>query len=158
MATLNGKLSVSFIDGYLPSAGARYDFLTASNVSGEFASLDFHAPDGKYVDGRLLYDDERVTLEILASGLAGDFDQDGDVDRKDLAPWMGFFGSTSASHSQGDADGDHDVDGADYLVWQRQLGSTSAVALNAAVPEPATLTLLVSAALAMFVRRRVAMS
>jgi hypothetical protein len=44
---------------------------------------------------------------------------------------------------QGDADGDRDVDGADFLAWQRQLGGATAVTAGAAVPEPASLVLIV---------------
>jgi hypothetical protein len=69
--------------------------------------------------------------------LAGDFDEDFDVDADDLADWRAGFGTTGgATHMQGDADDDNDVDGNDFLIWQRQLGSTSAVAAVHGVPEP----------------------
>ena len=55
---------------------------------------------------------------------------------------------------EGNADGDGDVDGADFLAWQRELGSTAAVA----VPEPATLLVLVSGVLTMWFRPRAAVS
>jgi hypothetical protein len=48
----------------------------------------------------------------------------------------------------GDADGDGDTDGSDYLVWQRNLGTGVAFAAPsagisiAAVPEPASISLL----------------
>jgi hypothetical protein len=49
-----------------------------------------------------------------------------------------------ATHWHGDADGDQDVDGADFLVWQRQLGGgPPATAASTAVPEPATMVLLI---------------
>jgi len=64
----------------------------------------------------------------------------------DLAQWQGDFGVNAMS--------DGDSDGADFLTWQRQLGGAATVAATAAVPEPATLLLLVSGVLPMFIRRR----
>jgi len=90
----------------------------------------------------------QLQLDEVSMSLAGDFDEDGDVDAADLAAWDAGFGTTvGAEHHQGDADGDGDVDGADYLLWQRQLGSTlgavAAISSDAAtaVPEPVTLLL-----------------
>jgi len=88
----------------------------------------------------------------------GDFDEDSDVDSDDLTRWKSGFSSVLPSHLLGDADGDQDVDGADFLIWQRQLGSDATVAVTAAVPEPATLLLLVSGVLAAFFGRRVVVS
>jgi probable HAF family extracellular repeat protein len=83
--------------------------------------------------------------------LPGDFDEDGQVDAADLAVWrLGFGISGVAAHTDGDADGDHDVDGADFLSWQRQLGSSAPIVPTGAVPEPSTVNLLVSAAVAAF--------
>ena len=50
---------------------------------------------------------------------SADFDDDGDVDKTDLAIWHGAFDLNQL----GDADGDNDSDGADLLLWQRQFGS-----------------------------------
>ncbi|HEX5470358.1 MAG TPA: PEP-CTERM sorting domain-containing protein, partial [Lacipirellulaceae bacterium] len=59
---------------------------------------------------------------------------------------------TDATFDQGDANGDGRVDGADFLVWQRSIGP--AVSLTAfddpalgssAIPEPATIVLLLAA-------------
>jgi hypothetical protein len=80
----------------------------------------------------------------VASPLPGDFDEDGDVDKGDLAAWQQGFGTlTGAQHYQGDANGDGRVDGADLLVWQRQFAS----AATSAVPEPSAIVLLISAAM-----------
>lgn len=88
-----------------------------------------------------------------------DFDEDGDVDAADLAKWkLGFGVKLDATHMQGDADGDADVDGADFLTWQRQLGSATTATATAAVPEPATLFLLVLGALAILLRLRAGVS
>ena len=66
--------------------------------------------------------------------------------------------AAGAAHSQGDADYDHDVDGADFLAWQRQLDLPVSVAVATAVPEPASVLLLVGGMLAISFRRRAAVS
>jgi hypothetical protein len=98
-----------------------------------------------------LYTTGEVTFIGMGAGMAGDFNGDGAFDGRDLAQWIGDFGTNDLS----DADNDGDSDGADFLAWQRQLGSP-AIAATAAVPEPANLILLVSGVLAMLFRRRVA--
>jgi len=96
-----------------------------------------------------------------ASGGGGsvtaDFNDSGTVDAADLAQWMSDF----AVNANSDADADGDSDGNDFLLWQRQLGSTAGPSategfigvdftvqqssIAAAVPEPATATLLLCA-------------
>ena len=87
-----------------------------------------------------------------APGSPADFNSDGDVDGDDLAEWrLGF----NAPNANGDADGDLDTDGEDFLIWQRELDVPGAVA----IPEPATVSLALAAAVAGYVgfarRRRV---
>jgi hypothetical protein len=84
--------------------------------------------------------------------LEADFDEDLDVDGADLARWRTNFGA-GTTHMQGDADGDGDADGADFLVWQRQLGGVPAVPVAGAVPEPTGGAILLTAALAAWLRR-----
>ena len=90
------------------------------------------------------------SVNVAPPPLVGDFDGDNDVDGDDLAQWILDFGATDGS----DADDDGDSDGADFLAWQRKLGSPAIVAATEAVPEPATLLLIVSGGLAMPLRRR----
>jgi hypothetical protein len=80
----------------------------------------------------------------------GDFDLDNDVDEFDLLTWQAGYGQ-GTTYAEGDADGDGDVDEFDLLIWQAHYGSGAS-----AVPEPTTLLLLATAALAllMFARRR----
>jgi hypothetical protein len=82
---------------------------------------------------------EVVVDRVSASPpLAGDFDADGDVDGDDLIDWRGQF----ALGSGADADLDGDSDGNDFAIWQRQLGMSNSRAAGAAIPEPASLTLI----------------
>ncbi|WP_428307883.1 PEP-CTERM sorting domain-containing protein [Lacipirellula sp.] len=77
-----------------------------------------------------------------------DFDHDGFVDADDLATWKTAYGSTAA----GDANNDNVTDGADFLIWQRQFtGSTPPVA---SVPEPATLSIGLAAAVGLVAASR----
>lgn len=98
-------------------------------------------------------------LFVATPPLAGDFQEDGDVDAEDLPFWTAGFGTTgNAYHGQGDADNDNDVDGDDFLIWQQQLGMTAPASTpaGAAVPEPAASVLFIVAAAAILVgcRRR----
>jgi len=158
--TLGGNLDVRLTGGYVPHGSQSFDILDwgIGGLSGAFSGVFLPT-----LGGTLVWDTSQLyTTGVLsvvgppAPAFAADFDEDGDVDGADLARWKTGFGAGS-THMQGNADGDLDVDGADFLTWQRQLGSGAAtVAVTAAVPEPATLLLLVSAALAMSFRRCVA--
>jgi hypothetical protein len=91
-----------------------------------------------------LWDPYDVYLAKVTLGIAphADFNKDGLVDAADLVQWRRDYGSNYLS----DADGDGDSDGADLLVWQRQLGSSlSAIPAAGAVPEPASLMLILAA-------------
>jgi endonuclease/exonuclease/phosphatase family metal-dependent hydrolase len=83
--------------------------------------------------------------------LLADFDGDGDVDAFDLLRWQYGYGMGGTTHDEGDADLDGDVDAFDLLIWQYEFGGGPA-----AVPEPSTIMLLATAALALprFTRRR----
>jgi hypothetical protein len=127
-------------------------------VFGEFSSVTFlgntTATVNYDIDNGDIFLDNFVRTAVP---LAGDFDEDFDVDGDDLADWRAGFGTTTgATHMQGDADDDNDVDGNDFLIWQRQLGSTSAVAEVQGVPEPssAALGLLALAAWTRVYRRK----
>jgi hypothetical protein len=73
-----------------------------------------------------------------------DFNLDGRVDGTDYAIWRQHFGSSVTSGADGDANGDGIVDAADYTAWRNQLGqSVNVMSIDASVPEPATLVLLV---------------
>ena len=81
-----------------------------------------------------------MQIEASAPALNSDFNNDGAVDGEDLAVWKDEFGDTGASVTA-DADGDSDADGNDFLIWQRDL-TAAAVPAGGAVPEPASIALL----------------
>jgi len=87
-----------------------------------------------------------------------DFNFDGIVDSADYTAWRDHLGMTSgATLEQGDADGDGDVDQDDYALWRQDVGTTIDMAALAdteglslnAVPEPATISLLLLSVLAL---------
>ena len=136
LASLDGTLDVTLLDGYLPQAGDMFDLLDWASLAGTFATLNLPALSGSLSwDASQLY----VTGALsVFSPLNADFDNDGDVDGTDLNQWRGDFGVNALS----DADYDRDSDGADFLAWQRQLGSgVPTVVTSEAVPEPAASTL-----------------
>jgi hypothetical protein len=75
-------------------------------------------------------------------GLAGDFNNDGTVDAADYVVWRKNPGGIYAQ--------------ADFNTWRANFGETigNGSAVNIAVPEPASILLLMSAAVAGFIRRR----
>jgi T5SS/PEP-CTERM-associated repeat protein len=142
---LQGKIRISFEDGFSPTAGQTFDLITvagAKQLSNYTIEIGNVAPGFSYSFAPF---SGGYRLTALSSGqvmppAAGDFNHDGAVDGSDLARWSANFGAaTVAGHKQGDADGDGDVDGGDFLAWQRQSSSSPAVV---SVPEPASVCLL----------------
>ena len=77
-------------------------------------------------------------VSLAMAGLAGDFDNDEDVDGADFLVWQqGFGGSFNAS---------------DLDDWQVNYGTSASLAATQAVPEPTTLALALLGALSL-VRR-----
>jgi len=99
------------------------------------------------LDRVLLSDRTRGLIVVDATGviLAGDYDQDMDVDADDFTVWREAFGTTqSGVHDAPIADGNYDgiVDAADYVVWRRAMaGGSGSFAGDLTVPEPATVLL-----------------
>jgi hypothetical protein len=140
----NGVLSETNFNGSLSvGQGSTFPIGSAFGVGGT-PDLDFtfHLASGEILRGTVEY--------VGTPGFPADFDDDGDVDGADLQDWRGAFGPGSGA----DADGDGDSDGSDFLTWQRTVGSGPAVAAAAAIPEPATMGLLLIGVAATFVARR----
>jgi cyclophilin family peptidyl-prolyl cis-trans isomerase len=76
--------------------------------------------------------------------LAGDFNGDGRVDSADYSMWRDYMGATDQPLI--DVDGSGVVDQGDYNIWRNNFGQTGAASSlaydsNAAVPEPAAITM-----------------
>ena len=154
--TLGGTLNVSLINGFAPVAGNSFDILDWSVLSGTFSSIQLPAlAGGLSWNTSQLY----VTGTLSVGGLLGDYNNNGVVDAADYVRWCANQGSSNvlANDPIGGTIGT-----AQYNQWRARFGQTAGsgagAVVNAAVPEPATLTLLIMAMLAMCCRRRAAVA
>jgi len=124
------------------TAGFEYARFFEPTVPAPLVGLDLLNP-AQVSDTQLLSFLGGVANQAVANA---DFDQDGDVDGSDFLRWQRGFGTLAgASLATGNADFDSDVDQDDLLAWQQQFGGVAPAAI--AIPEPATLSLLLLAGL-----------
>jgi T5SS/PEP-CTERM-associated repeat protein len=159
-ATLGGDLVVSLAGGFAPALGAEFMILSAASVSGPFATENFSAASlASGLSWDVLYTSTRVTLKVVA-GILGDYNQNGKVDAADYVLWRNNVGTTNTLPN--DPNGGT-IGTAQYNTWRAHFGQTagpgagSGAAQLAAVPEPmTTLMLLTAVAVAGVARRRTA--
>jgi hypothetical protein len=82
-----------------------------------------------------------VTLTGIFSNptLAGDANNDGQVNGADYAFWAANYGANNATWLQGDFNNDGQVNGADYAIWAANYGTGSG---TSATPEPISMIIL----------------
>lgn len=135
-ALLAGELEVTLDDTFEPLLGQQYTLVSAAGqLSGTFDATQLAAP-GAGLDWQLSYLADSVVLELVAAGVAGDYNGDGIVDAADYTVWRDSLGSTVDLAADGD--GNLIVDGGDYEIWRTNFGATSGPAAGSSVPEPAT--------------------
>ena len=109
--------------------------------------LGGHDHNGFYVGSRVsqngINTDALITSLTIEPRSSADFNMDSTVNGTDLDIWKSSYGNP-ADGTTGDADGDGLATGNDFLFWQRQFeGNGSPIeSPGTAVPEPATMTLL----------------
>ena len=145
MASLDGTLNVSLIDGFTLAGSLGFDILDFSTVNGDFSTLNL--PAG------LTWDVSDGTLSF-GGGLPGDFNGNGTVDAADYVVWRDNLGAGDESALGGNGNGTGGVDQADYLVWKNNFGSTNGSGNSVAIPEPAAMSLVALTALGALVRSR----
>ncbi len=156
-ATLGGALEVSMLEGFVPSAGDRFPFMTVDSLSGQFAGVSgWCLGGGLYLE--LAYATESLTL-VARQAVPGDANCDGSVDGGDYTVWADHYIMSGLSWCQGDFNGDRCVDGADFTLWADNYGSTGlaaggCVTAAAAVPEPCSTGLLLLAFCGLMRKRR----
>ncbi len=126
-------------DGTLATRSTYEDLWNAGILKADgLSGLDGEA-FGDYftVMGSLGAVDYTLISKVGVVGLPGDFDGDGDVDGNDFIYWQLNDGSA-----------------ANLAIWQGNFGATGAVASVGAVPEPASLMLVLMGSLALLTTRR----
>ena len=149
--SLNGLLDVSLIDSFVPVSGNTFDILDWGTLSGTFDLINLPGLSaGLDWDESNLYTTGEIS--VVPTVLGGDFDEDNDVDGVDFGLWQtGYPTASGATLGDGDADADGDVDGVDFGIWQANYPTN--LGGSAAIPEPATLALVLIGSLALFRRR-----
>jgi T5SS/PEP-CTERM-associated repeat protein len=163
IATLDGTLTVEPLDGFTPSAGQSFTILTADFVTGTFGTEVFPSMPNLAFD--VLYNPQSVVLTVL-SALPGDYSGNGTVDAADYTVWRNSVGGVSLPN-EGASLGT--VDDLDYDFWKLHFGETigsgsgsadfgelsraGASPSQAAVPEPAALSLMFAALIGAVINR-----
>jgi hypothetical protein len=101
-------------------------------INGGFATVTL-VPDGQ--------GGSSVQLSNIFSNptLAGDANNDGQVNGADYAFWAANYGANNATWLQGDFNNDGQVNGADYAIWAANYGTGSG---TSATPEPISMIIL----------------
>ncbi len=144
IATLDGDLSISLGDGYVPRAGDMFEIIEAASVVGTFD--DVLPPVLSGFNFTVSYFPQSVVVNVNA-GFVFNANWNGDaiVDGADLAIWQMNFGMMVPPGTNGDANGDGVVNGDDLLIWQQHLGLPQAAPAASPVPEPGSVVMLLMA-------------
>ena len=109
-AALGGDLDVTLLGVYTPTGGTQFTIMTASSITGTFASM---------TGGYSLNNTGTALVLTVGAGVPGDTDGDGDVDADDIDTLYANLGDNSYDQ---DGDGDADTDDVAFLV-QTTLGT-----------------------------------
>lgn len=154
-ANSRNDLSLSLLDSDGTTLLGTADLAAAGGVE---SLLDIELPSaGEYYiqvagssDSVQLYQLQLASTALLATGLAGDYNDDGLVDHLDYNVWRDSLGQVGTA-LPADGNGDNIVSSDDYLVWQSNFGDTAVPTGNltaAQVPEPTAFPLTTVACLA----------
>jgi hypothetical protein len=137
----------------MPAAGNTFDVLDWNTLSGTFSNLQL-----PILTGGLTWNTSQLyttgTLSVV--GVVGDYNHNGTVDAADYTIWRDTLGSTTDLRADGNDNGV--IDQGDFAVWKSHYGdhagSGAGSAESSAVPEPATLLLLLMGAATMCLGQR----
>ena len=157
-STIDGALEVETLAGYSPTVGDSFEIMHFNGgIFGTFAQTTLPAL-GSGLAWNVNYLGVAVQLSVI-SILSGDYNRDGIVDAADYTVWRDTFGQTVAAGTGADGDGNGMIDQADYDNWVLNFGTTvgtlPGAGTAAAVPEPPTFWLAISAIGLFYLGRRV---
>lgn len=158
-ATLDGDLTLTLVDGYVPSYGTTHSVVSAGAIIGQFAKVNGVLPESNLALA-VTYEGNVV---LVTAAIPGDFNLDGEVGLLDLDILGTNWQSGGANWALGDANGDGEVTlldldilGANWGTGAAGASGTFAAALadsGIAVPEPATFIVGTLASVALMSRR-----
>ena len=165
-AVIYGGLSVSFIDGFTPSAGDSFSFLTADGLLiDSFNLVDLPDISGLNLAWDLVNSGGALTL-YANSTLPGDLNNDGYVGLDDLQPILDHWNQnvTVGDATMGDIagpggggpDGYVGLDDLQPVLDHWNEGTPPVPAGAASIPEPGSVALVLVSGLALLRRRSVA--
>jgi hypothetical protein len=138
-AAVDGTLWVSLIDDFVPSAGQQFTVLTSAGLTAGGLTLAGPASDSF----NLVVDGSDLVLQSLGSSVAGDYSGNGFVDAADYNIWRDTFGQSVPIGTGADGVANGVIDELDYEFWKGRFGiSATATGSGQAVPEPASILLV----------------
>jgi hypothetical protein len=143
MATLNGPLNVTFLDGFVLGPGDSFQILSAASRVGTFSNTPGNLLSTELGDFAVHYTPTAVVLTpFVGQPIMGDYNNNGRVDAADYIVWRNQIGTSVPLLNEGASPGT--VDQADYDFWKTNFGKTASIILHPpAVPEPTTFVLLI---------------
>ena len=151
-AVLAGTLQVVLINGFAPTGTISFDILDWATRTSTFTSVQLPT-----LGGLLSWNTSQLytlgVLSVTGPILPGDYNGNGIVDAADYTVWRDHLGQ-SVTLPNDTTPGS--VTQADYDVWKSNFGnhSGSGSGASGAVPEPATLLMLLVGMLTLCCRRR----
>jgi len=89
---------------------------------------------------------DNLVFELISTappgGVPGDYNNNGTVDAADYTLWQDTLGQNVTAGTGADGVPDGIISGLDYTFWKTRFGNTSGTGSTSAVPEPASLVLL----------------
>jgi autotransporter-associated beta strand protein len=148
----SGTLKVSLVNDFKPMAGDNFDLLDWGVQNGAYSNIQLPP-----LAGGLTWDMSQLNVSgrIIVGGLMGDYNHNGTVDAADYTLWRDTLGSTTNLAADGNANGV--IDAGDYDVWKMHFGEQvlgSGASAPQAVPEPASLSMLLAGVVTLLLRRR----
>jgi T5SS/PEP-CTERM-associated repeat protein len=150
---LNGSLSVSLANSFIPLLGNHFHILDLGTTSGTFTSVALPSLlPGLAWDTSQLY--TMGVIGVVSAGVSGDYNGNGIVDAADYTVWRDHLGQNFALQNR-DPGASGPIGAADYDYWVSHFGNhAGSGAIGAAgVPESASLVLLISGTVMICSRR-----